>query len=101
MSDSAQNQIDLSEALARCLLQDTDSDRRELVCEVEADAWDKAVAKPVDEVTFAPSTEDEDEDSPDRQTVLTIPEEIEASVREALSEAGFDPDEISSESEPS
>jgi hypothetical protein len=82
------------------MLQD-DGGGRELVCEVEADAWDKAVAKPVDEVTFAPSTEDEDEDSPDQQTVLTIPEQIESEVHAALREAGFDPDEISSESEPS
>jgi hypothetical protein len=99
MSDSTQPQteIDLSEALAKCALQDRNGDVRELVCEVEEEAWEKAVEKPVDEVTFAPSTDDEDEDSPDQQTVLTVPEQIEEEVKDALRDAGLDPDEIGSE----
>ena len=100
MSDSTQNEIELSEALARCTLQDSDENARELVCEVKDGAWEEAVEKPVDEVTFAPSTEDEDEDEvedEDEQTVLTIPEQVEAEVNDALREAGLDPDEIESE----
>jgi hypothetical protein len=101
MSNSVQNEIELSEALARCMLQDRETDRdgnvRELVCEVEDDAWEKAVEKPVDEVTFEPSNEDSNEDDPEQQTVLTIPEQVEEEIVNALREAGLDPDKARSE----
>lgn len=100
MSSSSQTEreVELSEALVRCLLRDQTNDsgqnERELVCEVKDEAWAKAVAKPVDEVTFTSADSDsaEDENSPEQETGLDVQERVDDAIETRLAELGLDAD---------